>query len=38
MGRQIAASCNISRTFTLDRIVATIKKMHYQAKFDSIAG
>ncbi|MGB3226117.1 MAG: chemotaxis protein CheB [Desulforhopalus sp.] len=38
MGRQIAARCNISRTFTLDRIVGTIKKMHYQAKFDSIAG
>jgi two-component system chemotaxis response regulator CheB len=38
MGRQIAASCNISRTFNLDRIVGTIKKKHYQAKFDSITG
>jgi two-component system chemotaxis response regulator CheB len=38
MGRQIATSCNISRTFNLDRIVGTIKKKHYQAKFDSIAG
>ncbi len=38
MGKQVAAGCNIARTFTLDRIVGTIKKMHYQAKFDSIPG
>jgi two-component system chemotaxis response regulator CheB len=38
MGRQIVANCNISRTFALDRIVGIIKKMHYQAKFNSIAG
>jgi hypothetical protein len=31
-------SCNISRTFSLDRIVETIKKVHHEAKYNSIEG
>jgi two-component system chemotaxis response regulator CheB len=38
MGRRIVTSCNISRTCTLDRIVETIKKVHHQAKYNSIEG
>jgi two-component system chemotaxis response regulator CheB len=38
MGRQIVTSCNISRTFSLDRIVETIKKVHHEAKYNSIEG
>jgi two-component system chemotaxis response regulator CheB len=38
MGRQIVKKCNLGRTFSLDRIVELIRKMHYQARYDSIAG
>jgi two-component system chemotaxis response regulator CheB len=38
MGQQITTNCNIKKTYTLDSIVDTIRKKHYQAKHDSIAG
>ncbi len=38
MGRQVMTNCNISRTFALDKIVETIKKLHHQAKYNSIEG
>lgn len=38
MGRQIVEKCNLSKTSTLDHIVETIEKMHYQSKYDTTAG
>lgn len=35
MGRQIVEKCNISSTSTLDHIMETIRKSHYNAKFDN---
>lgn len=38
MGRQILEKCNLSKTKTLDHIVANIIKMHCDSKYDSVAG
>ncbi|MGB3212541.1 MAG: chemotaxis protein CheB [Desulforhopalus sp.] len=38
MGRQVMEKCSIPDTITLSAIVEIIRKMHFQSKYESVAG